>query len=191
MNQNIGYARVSTLEQNLDLQKNALTEAGCNTIYAETVSGSSAQRPELEQCLKALRPGDTLVVWRLDRLGRSLADLVDTITKLEQKGVSFKSLRENIETKSATGKLIFHVFASLAEFEKNLIRERTMAGLQAARARGKKGGRKPALSEKQVREIKRLFSDPEIPVTQIAERYGVSRTTIYKAVKNNRNKKEK
>ncbi len=183
MNQRIGYARISTDDQSLDLQKDALAQAGCKIVYADTASGKNTQRPEFEQCLKALRNGDTLVVWRLDRLGRSLADLVQTVTELEQRGVSFESLTEKIETGSAAGRLIFHVFASLAEFERNLIRERTVAGLEAARARGRRGGRKPLLSNKQVREIRRLVSDPEIPVTQIAERYGVSRTTIYNAIK--------
>lgn len=180
MNQRIGYARVSTDDQNLDLQRDALKRAGCSTIYEETASGKSAGRPELEQCRKALRPGDTLVVWRLDRLGRSLPDLVQIVAELEQSGVSFESLGEKIETGSAAGKLVFHVFAALAEFERNLIRERTYAGLAAARARGRAGGRKPKLDEKQIREIKRLITDPSISISQIADRYKVSRTTIYK-----------
>ncbi|QAU35152.1 recombinase family protein [Janthinobacterium sp. 17J80-10] len=180
MNQRIGYARVSTDDQNLDLQRDALKRASCSTIYEETASGKSAGRPELEQCRKALRPGDTLVVWRLDRLGRSLPDLVQIVADLEQGGVSFESLGEKIETGSAAGKLVFHVFAALAEFERNLIRERTYAGLAAARARGRAGGRKPKLDEKQIREIKRLITDPSISVSQIADRYKVSRTTIYK-----------
>ena len=180
MNQRIGYARVSTDDQNLDLQRDALRQAGCSVIYEETASGKSAARPELEQCRKALRAGDTLVVWRLDRLGRSLHDLVQIVAELEQRGVHFESLTEKIETESAAGKLVFHVFAALAEFERNLIRERTRAGLAAARARGRKGGRKPALTPQQVREIKALLRDPSIPVASIADRYGVSRTTIYK-----------
>ena len=180
MNQRIGYARVSTDDQNLDLQRDALLKAGCGTIYEEAVSGKSADRPELEQCRKALRAGDTLVVWRLDRLGRSLPDLVQIVAELEQQGVAFESLTEKIETSSAAGKLVFHVFAALAEFERNLIRERTHAGLAAARARGRKGGRKPALTPQQVREIKALLRDPSIPVASIADRYGVSRATIYK-----------
>ena len=179
MNQRIGYARVSTDDQNLDLQRDALKRAGCSTIYEETVSGKSADRPELEHCRKALRSGDTLMVWRLDRLGRSLPDLVRIVAELEAKGVSFESITEKIETASAAGRLVFHVFAALAEFERNLIRERTRAGLAAARARGRAGGRKPKLDARQIREIKRLMSDPTIPVSQIAERYKVSRTTIY------------
>lgn len=180
MNQRIGYARVSTDDQNLDLQRDALHLAGVQSIYEETVSGKTACRPELGHCLKALRAGDTLVVWRLDRLGRSLTDLVHIVAELEEKGIGFESIAEKIETTSAAGKLVFHVFAALAEFERNLIRERTQAGLAAARARGRAGGRKPKLDTRQIREIKRLMSDPTIPVSQIAKRYKVSRTTIYK-----------
>ena len=166
MNQRIGYARVSTDDQNLDLQRDALHVAGVQSIYEETASGKTAGRPELDHCLKALRAGDTLVVWRLDRLGRSLPDLVHIVAELEEKGVGFESIAEKIETTSAAGKLV--------------LRERTRAGLAAARARGRAGGRKPKLDTRQIREIKRLMSDPTIPVSQIAERYKVSRTTIYK-----------
>ncbi len=182
MNQRIGYARVSTDDQNLDLQRDALKQAGCNVIYEEAVSGKSAARPELEQCRKALRAGDTLVVWRLDRLGRSLHDLVQIVADLEQRDIGFESLSEKIETGSAAGRLVFHVFAALSEFERNLIRERTQAGLAAARARGRSGGRKPKLSDQQVREIKALLRDPDIQVADVARRYGVSRTTLYKHV---------
>lgn len=180
MNQRIGYARVSTDDQHLDLQRDALTQAGCSVIYEEAASGKNAARPELEQCRKALRAGDTLVVWRLDRLGRSLPDLVQIVADLERQGVGFESLTEKIETGSAAGKLVFHVFAALAEFERGLIRERTQAGLAAARARGRSGGRKPKLDAKQVRQIKVLLRDPDIQVADVARRYGVSRTTIYK-----------
>ena len=182
MGQRIGYARVSTDDQNLDLQLDALHRAGItdDCLYSDTASGKDAERKELAACLKALREGDTLVVWRLDRLGRSLPDLVRIIGELEKKGVGFESLTEKIETSSAAGKLVFHVFAALAEFERNLIRERTRAGLVAARARGRSGGRRPKLTPQQVKEIKQLMSDPTIPVSQIAERYNVSRTTIYK-----------
>lgn len=182
MNQRIGYARVSTEDQHLDLQRDALQQVGCGVIYEETVSGKSAVRPELEQCRKALRSGDTLVVWRLDRLGRSLHDLVQIVADLERSGISLESVTEKIETGSAAGKLVFHVFAALAEFERNLIRERTHAGLAAARARGRSGGRKPKLGEKQLREIKALLRDPAIQVADVARRYGVSRTTLYKHV---------
>jgi len=182
MNQRIGYARVSTDDQHLDLQRGALRQAGCNVIYEEAACGKSAARPELEQCRSALRTGDTLVVWRLDRLGRSRPDLVQILAELEQGGVHFVSLTEKIGTGSASGKLLFHVFAALAEFERGLVRERAQAGLAAARARGRAGGRKPKLGEKQVREIKALPRDPEIQVADVARRYGVSRTTLYKHV---------
>lgn len=180
MNQRIGYARVSTDDQSLDLQRDAFRLAGIESVYEEAASGKTAARQELGNCLKALRAGDTLVVWRLDRLGRSLPDLVHIVAGLDEKGIGFESITEKIETSSASGKLVFHVFAALAEFERNLIRERTRAGLAAARARGRFGGRKPKLDARQIREIKRLMSDPTIPVGQIAERYKVSRTTIYK-----------
>ncbi|MCS6121081.1 recombinase family protein [Shewanella baltica] len=183
MNQKIGYARVSTDDQNLHLQRDALVAAGCEIIYEDKASGKSTARPELDNCLKALRLGDTLVVWRLDRLGRSLGDLVKVVTNLvDERGIGFLSIQEQIETNSASGKLIFHVFAALAEFERNLISERTKAGLDAARARGRKGGRKPKLAPKDIREIKVLLKDPSIPVSDVAKRFGVSRTTIYNSV---------
>src|SRR5919202_1308927 len=133
----IGYARVSTNEQNLDLQRDALERAGCDLIFDDHVSGTKARRPGLEQALSHLRAGDTLVVWRLDRLGRSLRHLIDTGTDLQGKGVGFKSLTENIDTTTTGGRLVFNIFASLAEFERDIIRERTEAGLQAARTRGR------------------------------------------------------
>ncbi len=176
----LGYARVSTDDQNLDLQRDALQRAGCHRVYEERASGKSADRPQLDECLADLRPGDTLIVWRLDRLGRSLPDLVRIVGDLEQRGVGFESLAEHIETSSATGKLVFHVFAALAEFERNLIRERTRAGLDAARARGRTGGRKPKIGDKERREIRALYDAKTVPVSDIARRYGVSRTTLYK-----------
>ncbi|HCQ9068301.1 TPA: recombinase family protein [Klebsiella pneumoniae] len=182
MNQRIGYARVSTDDQHLDLQRDALQQAGCGVIYEEAASGKNTARPEFEQCRKALRAGDTLVVWRLDRLGRSLPDLVQIVAELEKRGVGFESLTEKIETGSAAGKLVFHVFAALAEFERGLIRERTQAGLIAARARGRAGGRKPKLDDQQVREIKALLRDPDMRVAEVARRYDISRTTLYKYV---------
>tara|TARA_A100000171_G_scaffold52539_1_gene71443 strand:+ start:954 stop:1523 length:570 start_codon:yes stop_codon:yes gene_type:complete len=182
MNQRIGYARLSIDDQHLDIQRDALNQAGCRVIYEEATSGKNAPRPELEQCRKALTAGDTLVVWRLDRLARSLHDLVQIVADLDQQGVHFESLTEQIETGSASGKLQFHVFAALAEFERTLIRERSLAGLTAARARGRAGGRKPKLNKQQVREIKVLLRDPDLPVAEVARRYGVSRTTLYKYV---------
>ncbi|WP_340619958.1 recombinase family protein [Xenorhabdus siamensis] len=183
MNQKIGYARVSTDDQNLHLQRDALVAVGCEIIYEDKASGKNTARPELENCLKALRPGDTLVVWRLDRLGRSLGDLVKVVTHLvDERRVGFLSLQEQIETNNTSGKLVFHVFAALAEFERNLISERTRAGLESARARGRVGGRKPKLQKKDIREIKALLKDGSIPVSDVAKRYGVSRTTIYNHV---------
>lgn len=178
----MGYARVSTDDQNLHLQLDALNVAKCSVIYEETASGKSAARPELENCLKALRPGDCLVVWRLDRLGRSLGDLVALINSLQERGVAFESLTERIETTSAAGKLIFHVFAALAEFKRNLIRERTKAGLEAAKSRGRLGGRKQKLDSKQIKEIKVLF-ESGFSAVDLARRYGTSRSTIYNCLK--------
>src|ERR671939_1153496 len=146
----IGYARVSTDDQNLDLQRDALQKAGCEQIYTDAVSGTKDQRPGLEDALSHLREGDTLVVWRLDRLGRSLRHLIDTVTSLAAEGVGFKSLTEAIDTTTTGGKLVFHIFGALAEFEREIIRERTRAGLAAARARGKNGGRPKSLTQKQV-----------------------------------------
>jgi DNA invertase Pin-like site-specific DNA recombinase len=130
----IGYARVSTQEQTLDLQKDALTKAGCEEIYTDTMSGAKAERPGLQETLSFIRPGDVLVVWKLDRLGRSLKNLIEVVTDLETRGVGFRSVTESIDTTTSGGKLIFHIFGALAEFERNLIRERTQAGLLAARA---------------------------------------------------------
>ncbi len=182
MGRKVGYARVSTDEQNLDLQRDALRKAGCDDVYEEKISGKNRERPTLDFCLRSLREGDTLVVWRLDRLGRSLADLIWIVTDLQSRGVGFESLTEKVETASPAGKLIFHVFGALAEFERNLTRERTMAGLAAARARGRQGGRPAKLGEKERREIRALLSDREVSVRDVAERYGVSRATLYKAV---------
>lgn len=179
----IGYARVSTAEQNLDLQIDALQKAGCDVIYQEKGSGKNSDRPELMHTMMALRPGDSLVVWRLDRLSRSLSDLIKIVNELDQKEIHFESITEKIDTGSAAGKLTLHIFGALAEFERNVIKERTRAGLEAARARGRKGGRKKKLTEKQVKEIKTLVKNPEILVSDVARRYGISRTTLYKYIK--------
>jgi len=187
MGQRIGYARVSAEDQNLDLRLDALHKAGVgdDCLYSDTAGGKDAQRKELAACLKALRERDTLIVWRLDRLGRSLPDLVRIVGELEQKGVSFESLTEKIETRSAAGKLAFHVFAALAEFERNLIRERTRAGLVAAR--GRAGGRKPKLTDAQIKETNEMVNARKLPIGRIAELYGVSRTTIYKVAPHSEN----
>ena len=144
----IGYARVSTADQTLNLQQDALEQAGCSKIFTDTISGAKTERVGLEQALSYVRPGDMLVVWRLDRLGRSLKHLIETITTLHEREIGFKSITENIDTTTSGGKLVFHIFGALAEFERDIIRERTRAGLLAASARGKKGGRPKALTPK-------------------------------------------
>jgi DNA invertase Pin-like site-specific DNA recombinase len=147
----IGYARVSTHDQTLNLQQDALQKAGCSKIFTDTASGAKTERKGLDNALNYVRKGDTFVVWRLDRLGRSLPHLIATMTDLEERGIGFKSLIENIDTTTSGGKLIFHIFGALAEFERDIIRERTQAGLLAARARGRKGGRPHALTDRQIR----------------------------------------
>ena len=174
----IGYARVSTEEQNTSLQIDALKNAGCKQLFEEKVSGKSKDRPELEVCLKVLREGDTLVVLRLDRLGRSLDHLVQTIRNLESRNIGFLSLTESIDTTNAGGKLIFHIFAALAEFERNIISERTKAGLKAARARGRKGGRKTKLTNSDMRKAAAMLRDPFVTKTEVARHFGVSRVTL-------------
>ena len=178
----IGYARVSTQEQNLNLQKDALQQAGCNKIFTDTASGVKAERKGLDEALRYVRNGDTLVVWRLDRLGRSLPHLITTMTDLEERGIGFKSLTENIDTTTSGGKLIFHIFGALAEFERNLIRERTQAGLTAARARGKKGGRPKALTAKQVGIAHDLY-EKRHPIPEICRTLKISKATLYRYIK--------
>ena len=178
----IGYARVSTHEQTLNLQQDALTKAGCTKIFTDTSSGANTERIGLEDALTYVRKGDTLVVWRLDRLGRSLPHLIATMTDLEERGIGFKSLTEHIDTTTSGGKLIFHIFGALAEFERNLIRERTQAGLVAARARGKKGGRPKALTAKQV-EIAQDLYEKQHPIAEICRTLKVSKATLYRYIK--------
>lgn len=178
----IGYARVSTEDQTLDLQRDALKKAKCRQIYEEHASGKNTARPELEACLKSLREGDTLIVWRLDRLGRSLADLIRLTQDLQGRGIAFASLTERIDTRSPTGQLVFHMFGALAEFERNLIRERTMAGLKAARARGRKGGRPRKLTPRDLKTVRALLRSGDVPVSTIAEQFRVARSTLYRNV---------
>lgn len=178
----IGYARVSTDDQNTQLQIDALKNAGCEQLFEEKVSGKYKDRPELEICLKVLREGDTLVVWRLDRLGRSLEHLVQIVHELEDRRIGFQSLTESIDTTTAGGKLIFHIFAALAEFERNLIRERTIAGLKAARARGRVGGRKAKLSNSDTRKAAAMLLDPLVTKTDVAKHFGISRVTLNSAL---------
>lgn len=178
----VGYARVSTDDQNLNLQRDALDQAGCEQIFEDHLSGAKAERPGLHQALQYARAGDTIVVWRLDRLSRSLKDLIEMVTLLESKGIGLKSLQEAIDTSSSSGKLIFHIFGALAEFERNLIRERTQAGLQAARARGRKGGRPKSLNkDKQALAVK-LYDEKKHTVDQICEMMGISKPTLYKYI---------
>jgi DNA invertase Pin-like site-specific DNA recombinase len=178
----IGYARVSTHDQTLNLQRDALEKAGCNKIFTDTASGAKAERKGLDEALDYVRKGDTLVVWRLDRLGRSLPHLITTMTALEERGIGFKSLTENIDTTTSGGKLIFHIFGALAEFERNLIRERTNAGLIAARARGRRGGRPKALTPKQ-RSIALDLYEKRHPIVDICRTLKISKATLYRALK--------
>ena len=178
----LGYARVSTDEQTTRLQLDALEAAGCERTFSECASGASAERPVLAEVLSHARKGDTVVVWRLDRLGRSLPHLIDTVQKLETAGVALKSLTEGIDTTTPNGRLIFHLFGALAQFERELTRERTVAGLAAARARGRKGGRPPKLSAEKLRVAQRLLKDPESTVSEVARTLGVHRSTLHKAL---------
>jgi DNA invertase Pin-like site-specific DNA recombinase len=180
---NIGYARVSTDEQNLNLQRDALHKADCEQIFTDQVSGTKDRRPGLEDALSHLRSGDTLVVWRLDRLGRSLRHLIDTVTTFADKGIGFKSLAESIDTTTSGGKLVFHIFGALAEFEREIIRERTKAGLEAARARGRLGGPKHKLSPKQVEIARQLYADKSHSIDEICQTLGIGRTTLWRYVK--------
>jgi DNA invertase Pin-like site-specific DNA recombinase len=179
----IGYARVSTLDQTLALQQDALSAAGCAELYTDTISGSVTDRPGLTQALSHLRAGDTLVVWRLDRLGRSLAHLIDTIRDLQERAVGFRSLQEQLDTTTSGGKLVFHVFGAFAEFERDLIRERTHAGLTAARARGRVFGRPKALSPRKVEQLRTLAKDARTTVGEICQTLRISRATYYRYVK--------
>jgi DNA invertase Pin-like site-specific DNA recombinase len=182
----IGYARVSTQDQTLHLQQDALNQAGCDQIYTDTASGSAAERTGLEQALSHLRKGDTLVVWRLDRLGRSLRHLIETVTALDERGIGFRSITENIDTTTSGGKLVFHIFGALAEFERDIIRERTQAGLQAARARGRRGGRpKRQPSSRKVAMARALYADKTNSVSEICRTLGISRATLYRYLNQN------
>jgi DNA invertase Pin-like site-specific DNA recombinase len=177
----IGYARVSTHDQTLALQQDALKKADCDQIYTDTASGASQERPGLAQAVSHCREGDTLVVWRLDRLGRSLRHLIDTITALDDRGIGFKSITENIDTTTSGGKLVFHIFGALAEFERDIIRERTQAGLQAARARGRRGGRpKRQPSSRKVAMARALYADKSNSVQDICKTLAISRATLYR-----------
>jgi DNA invertase Pin-like site-specific DNA recombinase len=179
----VGYARVSTAAQNEALQSDALNREGCERLYVDRCSGARASRPELDRMLDALRSGDTVVVWKLDRLGRSVGNLVDLMNRFQRMGVNFRSVTERMDTATPGGVLIFNVFASMAQFERDLIRERTHAGLAAARARGRKGGRPSKLSDKDKRRIRELGASRALTIREIADKYQVSRQTVYNTIK--------
>jgi DNA invertase Pin-like site-specific DNA recombinase len=176
----IGYARVSTDEQNPDLQLKALRAAGCKKVFVEKASGALRERPELTAALGYARKGDTVVVWKLDRLARSLKQLIETVEGLEQRKIGFKSLTEAIDTTTSGGRLIFHIFAALAEFERSIIRERTLAGLSAATARGARPGRKPSLDADDLSAAKALLQKGHLTVEEVARRMNVAPSTLYR-----------
>ena len=177
----IGYARVSTQDQNLELQMDALTKAGCNKVFDDKVSGSCAERPGFAKALEMLRDGDTLVVWKLDRLGRSVKHLVDIVSTLHRQGVQFKSLTDAIDTNTPSGRFFFHVMASLAEMERELIVERTRAGLEVARQLGRKGGRRRKMTESKIESARKLLANG-VPPSDVAKNLGVSIPTLYRWV---------
>ena len=179
----IGYARVSTADQTLALQDDALGRAGCEKIFHDVMSGSTTERPGLSEALAYARSGDVLVVWKLDRLGRSLAHLIQVVQQLQADGIGFRSLQENMDTTTPGGQLIFHIFGALAEFERSLIRERTQAGLAAARARGHAGGRPRVMSAHTLRMARQLLADPDQTVNQVCQVLQVSRSTLYRYLK--------
>jgi DNA invertase Pin-like site-specific DNA recombinase len=176
----IGYARVSTQDQNPELQLDALQAAGCEKIFVEKASGAQRERPELKAALAYMRAGDTLVVWKLDRLARSLKQLIETIEGMEEREIGFRSVTEAIDTTTSGGRLTFHIFAALAEFERSIIRERTRSGLESARKRGRLGGRPPALSPQDLQAAKALLSNPKITVEEVAKRLNVAPSTLYR-----------
>ncbi|WP_249020756.1 recombinase family protein [Conexibacter sp. S30A1] len=178
----IGYARVSTSDQQPALQLDALEAAGCQRIFTDHASGALQDRPQLTAALDYLRPGDTLIVWRLDRLGRNLRHLIATVEDLHAREIQFASVTESIDTSTPAGRLIFHTFAALAEFERELIRERTRAGLAAARARGRHGGRRTVMTPEKLRVARDMYASRQHTVTAIASTIGVSRATIYRTL---------
>lgn len=185
----VGYARVSTADQHLYMQKDALKSAGCEEIFEDVASGAKTARPGLDSALLHVREGDTIVVWKLDRLGRSMPHLIETVKHLAERGIGFQSLQENIDSGTSGGKLIFHIFGALAEFERDLIRERTEAGLKAARVRGRLGGRPPLLDKRQVDRMLELYDEAKSTVAEICKIYGISRPSFYNYL--NKRKAEK
>lgn len=187
----IGYARVSTADQYLGMQEDALKGAGCEDIFKDIVSGAKTARPGLHSAISHLRKGDILVVWRLDRLGRSLAHLIETVKELNDQGIGFKSLQENIDTTTSGGQLIFHIFGALAQFERELIRERTQAGLKAARVRGRMGGRPMQLNTQEIRKLKKHYDKGDLSVMEICKLFNITKPTLYRYLKNEKQKKIK
>lgn len=187
----IGYARVSTVDQSPEMQIDALRAAGCEKIFTETASGSSLDRPELKKAQSFLRDGDQLVVWKLDRLARSITQLIETVKQLESRNIEFRSLTENIDTSSPGGRLTFHIFSAMAEFERDLIRERTLAGLDNARKKGRRGGRPKAMDKAAIVQAEALFEQGDFSSKAIAERMGVSVATLYRYVPAGIQKKRK
>ena len=176
----VGYARVSTEDQNPDLQMKALKAAGCKKVFVEKASGALRERPQLTAAVDYARTGDTVVVWKLDRLARSLKQLIETVEGLEQRKIGFKSLTEAIDTTTSGGRLVFHIFAALAEFERAIIRERTLAGLAAAKARGARPGRKPSLDADDLAAAKALLKKGDLTVEEVARRMNVAASTLYR-----------
>ena len=182
----VGYARVSTKDQHLHMQEDALKNSGCKEIYHDIASGVKEARPGLEEALNYLREGDILIVWKLDRLGRSIQHLIQTVKDLNNRGIGFKSLQENIDTTTSGGKLIFYIFSALAEFERDIIKERTQAGLKAARARGRLGGRPPLLSDKQITKMMNHYDEQKLTIDEICKLYSISRPSFYNYLKKNK-----
>ncbi len=181
----IGYARVSTADQYLRMQEDALKSARCEEIFTDIASGVKTERPGLHTALSHLRKGDTLVVWKLDRLGRSLAHLIQTVKELSEKGIGFKSLQENIDTTTSGGQLIFHIFGALAEFERELIIERTQAGLKAARVRGRLGGRPVLLNSRQIKKMKSHYKKGDLSINEICKLFNITKPTLYRYLRSN------
>ena len=178
----VGYARVSTQDQKPELQLDALSASGCEKVFEVKASGAQRDRPQLQAAIDYMRDGDTLVVWKLDRLARSTKQLIETVEMLESRGIGFRSLTEAIDTTTSGGRLVFHIFAALAEFERSIIRERTMAGLESARARGRLGGRPPALTPEDLTHARAMLADPDITVAKVAERLGVPPNNLYRHI---------
>ena len=187
----VGYIRTSKKDQNPELQRRELEAFGCEKFFEEQISTRKADRPELRAAMEFCREGDELVVWKLDRFGRSLQELIELVNELNSREVEFVSLRESLDTTTPGGRLVYHVFGAVAEFERDIIRERTMAGLEAARARGRKGGRKPVMTEKKIALASRLMRDRETPMSEVCEAVGVSKATIYRYLEPNGKPRER